>query len=368
MRNLEDNLRDVVLGLADDAPPPHDLAAIARSRGRGIRRRRHAAVAVAAVALIGVTVTPYAVLREDTAPPPVTAVSPTPSTAPSARALPPFDARKPYELPGGAVVVALSSTEEIETATGEVTAGSTHHVLLDRGADRYAELPGDYLDVTPGPRSLVAVHDGPDAEREVVLVTADGEVRRRIPYQPVGDRPQWSPDGDRLLIPTLEGFAVTGVRASDEIVTGPLSNCPDYCSLSWLPGGTEFAVPQRDTSVPHDEALPDPVGRLEVRSAATGEVLRELPLAGRPLGTRGWSPDGSRVLLRDRTGTIVLTEVADGTKVAGLPGSDALFLPDGRILVLDGEYVLLCDARGTQLEKGYLPAEFRGLAVQVGAP
>ncbi|BAL93324.1 hypothetical protein AMIS_81040 [Actinoplanes missouriensis 431] len=371
MRNLEDNLRDAVLDLADDAPPPHDLAAVARSRGRRIRRRRHATYSALAVALVAVTVTPYTVLRKDTtAPAPATIVSQSPSPAPSptTRTLAALEARKPYKLLGGAVLTAMSRTENVEVTPGELTEGDTYHVLLDPATGHYEQLVDDYRDVVPGPRGLFAVSGGTDAEKQVNIVTARGEVRRRIPYRPVGDEPQWSPDGSRLLIPTLAGFQIVSLAGGTEPASQDVSGCPDYCSYSWLPNGTEIAVPRRE-DLPRSEAEPDRMQVLLIYSATTGKLSRSLPLTARPIGTRGWSPDERLVLTQPLDGgSITLTSTADGSPIAELAGSDGMFLPDGRILTIDDEFVMLYDGQGRVLEEAALPAVFRNLTLEAGLP
>ncbi|MEU4557327.1 hypothetical protein AB0F72_02995 [Actinoplanes sp. NPDC023936] len=371
MRNLEDNLRDAVLDLAGDAPPPHDLAAVARTRGRRLRRRRHATYGALAMALIAVTVTPYTVLRKDaTAPPPATTVSqsPPPAPTPLTRTLvSTLDAGKPYQLLGGAVLTALSRTENAEVAPGEFTEGDTHHVLLDRETGHYEQLVGDYRDVVPGPGKLFAVSGGTDAEKQVRIVTARGELRRRISYQPVGDEPQWSPDGSRLLIPTMGGFEIVNATGAINLTGQDVSDCPDYCSYSWLPNGKEIAVPRRK-DLPRSEAKPDEMLGLRVYSAQTGKLSRTLPLTERPIGTRGWSPDERLVLTRPTGGSITLTSTADGSPIAQLAGSDGMFLPDGRILMIDDEFVMLYDGQGRVLEQAGLPADFTGLALKASLP
>jgi hypothetical protein len=375
MRNLEDNLRDAVFDLADDAPAAHDLAGIARTKGRRIRRRRHAAFGAVAVALIAVAVTPYTVLRKDaTAPLPAATVSPSVEPSPTeepeipTRTMSAFDARKPYQLLGGAFLTSMSKTVNTNNSSGEFTEEESHHVLLDRDAGRYRELSGEYRSVVPGPAGLIAAYDGPSAPSTTKIVTAAGDVRRIIYYRPIGgDTPQWSPDGSRLLISTDEGFAITDVSRDDRITTGALSNCPDWCSLSWLPGGTEFTVTQRDSSQPRSESRPETVGTLDVYAAATGKLVRSLKMTGRPLGTRAWSADGRRVLTRTEDG-IMLIDATDGSPITDLVGSDALYLADGRILTVDDEFVMLYDADGRALEQAGLPREFQGLTLRAGLP
>ncbi|WP_433827832.1 hypothetical protein ACQP2E_38440 [Actinoplanes sp. CA-015351] len=374
MRDLEDNLRDAVLDLADDAPRPLDLVAAARTKGRRIRRRRHVAFGAVAVALVAVTVTPYTVLRKDASEPlPATTVSPSPSLRPSEEAtpatvsLPAFDAGKPYQLLGGAVVTALSRTMNKVDVNAE---DETHHVLLDRKTGRYSELTGDYRSVVPGPAGLIAAYDGSSAPTTTRIVTASGDVRNLIYYRPIGGDPdpEWSPDGSHLLIPTDEGFTISDVTGDDDVKTGALANCPDWCSLSWLPGGREFAVTQRDSTQPRSEAIRERVGSLDIYSAGTGKPVRSIKMTGRPLGTRAWSPDGRHVLVRPESGSIVLTDAEDGSPIADLIGSDALYLKDGRILTVDDEFVMLYDAKGRALEQAALPREFQGLAVKAGLP
>ncbi|MBB2944777.1 hypothetical protein FB565_004510 [Actinoplanes lutulentus] len=371
MRDLEDNLRDAVLDLADDAPRPLDLAAAARTKGRRIRRRRHIAFGAVAVALIAVTVTPYTVLRKDAAEPlPAATVSPSVEATPTTVSLSAFDAGKPYRLLGGAVITALSRTVDKPDSPDVYTEDEIHHVLLNRKTGRYGELTGRYGAVVPGPDGLIAAYGGATAEKTTRIVTASGAIRRTIFYRPIGGDPdpEWSPVDSRLLIPTSEGFAITDVTRDDDVRTGALSNCPDWCSLSWLPNGKEFAVTQRDSTQPRSEAIQEKVGSLDIYSAGTGKLVRSIKMTGRPLGTRAWSPDGRHVLVRPESGAITLADVRSGAPIAELIGSDALYLKDGRILTVDDEFVMLYDAQGRALEQADLPREFQGLTVKAGLP
>jgi hypothetical protein len=101
---LEDALRGVVQDLAGEAVVGRGFAEAAIRKGRRIRRRRRVTTAVAMFALIGVAVTPYALLRDrrlDRAAPP----EPMSTFA--------YDTQwwgKPLTLPGGLVVTGVRAT------------------------------------------------------------------------------------------------------------------------------------------------------------------------------------------------------------------------------------------------------------------
>lgn len=359
MRNLEDDLRDAVLDLADDAPPAHALAAVARARGRRIRRRRRAAVAAVAVALIGVTVTPYTVLRRDPPPAPLPAAAASATPAPVTTAvttLPDFDMSRPYELPGGAVVTAVNGPFEQLKAAG-VVAGGTTHLLYDRAARRYRQWFGENATVVPAPAGpLFAVYGELDNEA-IRVMDAKGDVKRAYGVVPYTE-PRWSPDGARLLIPVGGGVLIADPARADGAKQLTIPDCAELCTFSWLPGGSEFAV----TRLPIRKSGAD----VDAYDAATGRRTRTLAISGAPRGAGAWSPDLRSVLVQgSRPVELFDVPARAGTQ---LSGADGFFLPDGRILTVDDNAVKLYDASGRLRVTAVAPVAFLDATLSAGMP
>ncbi|WP_045746007.1 hypothetical protein [Actinoplanes rectilineatus] len=178
MSELENAVRTTVRDLADEAPPAHDLAAVARTRGRRIRRHRHAALGALAVVLVAATAMPYALLRRDPPAPvvdPAPAVSPVPSA--SAGALPDFSGDTPYQLPGGAVVTMLTKQVEVQEADGTIAPGDPGYVALDRTTGTYRQLDVTDPDLVPAPDGRTFAVMGLSGRVDVVDASGDRKAR-----------------------------------------------------------------------------------------------------------------------------------------------------------------------------------------------
>ncbi|MEV6303764.1 WD40 repeat domain-containing protein [Actinoplanes sp. NPDC051861] len=382
MKHFEDSVRAAVEELAATAPPPGDLASVARNRGRRIRRRRRAVAGLAAVALVGSVLTPYAIMEDRRSAPRPVPVAPTPSpsvTSPQPAAKVPYVAAagkkwwtEPIALPGGLVVTAVSGKWTSEQRPADTLAQGS--VVLNRATGRYQVFPGGYtmFDAAPAGRYVLVQDDS--SARIGIANAATGQVR--MLDHGSGSGVEWSSDGKKLLL-TLNagGFriidAATG-SAEDHTIPESTALCPDNCFFTWLPGGKQVAIAERDPAVKQSEDREDTVQKVVVYDAATGARLRELPLPGVPAGTGAWSPDGKHVLLMpDATepGGVRITEVATG-RVLGTIGSQqrmpVRFVENSTVLAVGGRDLYLHDLNGVLKAKLNLPADFIGRDISLG--
>ncbi|MEU4621186.1 WD40 repeat domain-containing protein [Actinoplanes sp. NPDC023801] len=365
MRDLEESLRDAVLDLADGAPLTENLATVARARGRRIRRRRRTALGAFVVVMFAAVAVPYVALRRE-APQPVVEPAPTVTVTPSVltRALPGFSIKSPYRLPGGATVSMLTLPGADD---------SKMYVSLDRSTGRYRQLAFAYDPLgMSADGKLFAGSTGSGKVR--VLDAADRTVDTigvRMQFD-IDSKPEWSPDGSRLLLPTPDGFAVYDVATKSHRVfenSAIRYFCPDLCYFTWLPNGREVAVGRRDDNVPRSEARAAVVASADIYSADTGKLVRSIPMTGVPASTDAWSPDGRSVLVRVQDEDFsTSTRIADTTTGAlrGDPISgQALFLGDGRILAIGSRHAELFTADGIPLEEATLPRQFNDAILTV---
>lgn len=370
MTGLEETLRDTVQSLADEAPLAVGLAGTARVRGRRIRRRRHAVTGALALGVLSIVAVPYGWLRQQPPAPVVVQPAPTPSVTvtSSIRSLPSFDVKKPYRLPGGAVVSRMTIPSTI-IEDGAQVPGPDTLVSLDRATGRYRELPFDHRPVAMSPdgeRFAAGV-----GRNRVIVLDAQGTRLATLnveTYARIGGDPVWSPDGSRLLVPTEGGFTVYETRTGkhrDHEQPGIEPRCSDLCSFSWLPNGREFAVSREDVSGPQGESVPDRIESMDVYSADTGALVRRIPMTAVPLGGQAWSPDGTSVLVREERGVRVMDAVTGTPRGEWMPGPEAIYLDDGRILTYGNAAAWLYTADGTLVEEVRLPAQFTGLTIEV---
>ncbi|MGX6607877.1 TolB family protein [Micromonosporaceae bacterium Da 78-11] len=357
--NLEDTVRAAVHDLAEDAPPAHDLATVARVRGRRLRRRRQTGLGLAALALIAVTVTPYAVLHRD-------APAPTPLQTQS---VPTEWWQTPYRLPGGMIVTALTRKD---VGAVDVPGGTTErdgNVLLNRETGRYTVLPSSYYTVYGAPAGEYGMAANGTGGSGII----DAKGGRGI-WMDLSFEPRWSSDGSRILFTTDEGFAVMDAATGKirrQALPAAIQRCPDDCIFSWLPGDQEVALARVDPDVQQSESKPDKILDIAVYSAATGKRVRIVPVAGVPFGPDAWSPDGNSVLVQDEAFAgrpKRIADVATGKIRGTVPGMNVHFLPNGKILSLTDEEALLYDADGKLLQRQSLPADFKDRTASIGTP
>ncbi|GAA1590029.1 WD40 repeat domain-containing protein [Actinoplanes couchii] len=337
MKELEEIVGAAVRDLADDAPPPFDLATAARTQGRRIRRRRRTAIGSAAVALLLVAATPFVVFRQEREALPA---APTPS--PSVAEKDWWD--QPYQLPGGLIVTALTGSQN-------------DNIMLDRLTGTYWQIPRAYEMVWGSPTATGAVvSDGSTLRVLHGPDSATSSVSNKV-----GFSPQWSPDGDRVLTTGSKEYAIWEVAAGQgqRIQKAPLlRDCKVICYFTWLPNGKEIALPQAS-------------GGIVVLDSETGNELRTLPVQGSPAGPGAWSPDGQFVIVVDAAdlkGPRHVVDVRHGQVIGTVPDSTLHFLDDERILSIQDTTAEVYDVKGRLLETQTLPAAFAGRTVSVGRP
>lgn len=362
--NLEESVRAAVHQLADDAPPAVDLATVARARGRRLRRRRRAGLGALVVALIAVTVTPYAVLRRDASPDPAPAQSATPAPVRSAAG---DWWERPYPLPGGAIVTALSRRDVGLVDAPPAKTVRDGNVMLDRRTGTYVVLPASFYTVWGAPAGNRALASNGNGGTGIVEPPGGREIWKDFNIDPM-----WSSDGSQILFTTEQGFGIIETATGEtRRQTTPMTLCPDQCGFTWLPGEREVAIARRDPGARQSEDRPDKVKDVAIYSVATGRLVRVVPVPGVPAGPNAWSRDGRLVLTRDQSFRGVPThivEVATGRTVGTVAGRNVHFLPDGRILSLTDKQADLHDATGRRLATQRLPADFQGRELSIGRP
>ncbi len=362
--NLEDNVRAAVRDLADDAPVPHDLAAVARVRGRRLRRRRQAGFGALVVAVVAIVVTPFALPRGDDRIPSVVPAPPATDTPKTGNPNTGNWWESPYRLPGGAIITALSHRD---VGLVDAPPDKTVHdgnVLLNRKTGKYAVLPASYYTIWGAPVGGRAVAS--DGEGNIGIVDAAGG---RGIWRDIAADPVWSADGTRILFATDEGFGIMAAATGEvRYRSTPMDWCPDFCTFSWLPGDQQVAVARRDPEAPQSEDQPDVVKDVAIYAAADGRLVRIVPVPGVPLRQDAWSPDGRLVLVRDpvlgQPNHVV--EVGTGRGIGRIPGENVHFLPNGQILSLTDREAVLYDPTGKPLETQTLPYDLRARELSIG--
>jgi hypothetical protein len=393
MTHLEENLRAAVEDLAASAPRLNNLAMVARIRGRRIRRRRQAVLGAAMLVLAGAVITPYAVLNGHRAgprpqpvasvPPSTSAVVPAPSQDVTVPAVRKDWWKAPIELPGGVVVTSVGRRAAQDENGDDLPVPETMqagNVALDRATGRYRIFPSGYQLFQAAPTGkYVLVEDGLTARVGIVNSATGGS--RKLSHGSGSGAMQWTPDGKKLLLPLNAGGIrlIDATNAAEKDVEIPNANafCPDFCFFTWLPGGKEVAIAQRDPDVERSEATLSTVKTVDVYSATTGKLLRTLPIPGFPVGSAAWSPDGRHVvLLPDANGSgLRIAEVATGRVVGVIPDisfdyptvtSQVRFIGNDQVLALDGLDAGVYDLTGKLRATSRLPADLAGRTVTLG--
>ncbi|MFK3984626.1 hypothetical protein ACI2K4_30165 [Micromonospora sp. NPDC050397] len=363
-RATDEALRRAVRALADEARGVDGLAALAMARGRRVRRRRRAVGTVAGVAAFLVLAAPFVWLRPGSGPDYVQPVGAL-TGAPSA----PGDewTRTPFPLSDSMMIIGGTSTGS----------PSVHSYAFDRTRDGYPSF-AEYDELWAAPRGNLAAAYDYSRREETGLVDVP---TRRVDWVRTGNhlqRPQWSPDGGRLLLTATNKESPTGLTAviltaadhqvREIPVDGERYPCTGPCQFTWSPDGTEIVLPQTDPGQPPAGSGPDPRRGLQLFSAATGEPTRLLPIRGEVTGPYSWSEDGELVVVRGARAQ--LTDARTGQVVRGLPGGDAFWVAGDRLMYPDGEgeNVVLAeiDLLGNELRRVPLPPELAHRELLVG--
>jgi hypothetical protein len=337
--HLDRLLRDTVTELAAESEP-RDLMPQVLARARRIRRRQWSGYLAAALTVLLLLTVPYLSTRNRTVPPITVSPAPSVSTAP-----PPENLDKPVALPYGWVVSAASQTS---------VAQGGYSYVLDRTTHRYTRL--DYPMAVPAPTGPLVAVASLNGEGVGLLDRGTGHVT--WPERVAPNSPAWSPDGTRLLV-TIDyrGFAIIDA-ATAEVHTHLVDDnhpCNDDCTFTWYPDGKQVVRSVTDTSVPHNEALPDVQRGLQLFDADTGAAGALLPVHGIVARVGDWSPDRRTVLV---TGTVVngatrhsgyqMVESATGRVLAAFPGHPwTTWWVDDRHLLTMSDRRKLCGVRTT---------------------
>ena len=200
---------------------------------------------------------------------------------------------------------------------------------------------------------------------------------RRYEVDDVEWDPHWSPDGTTLMFTAPLGgspfehrvvFVDPSTRDVRDVSILHAGLSCTYCAFTWLPSGQEIAL-----TIAHSDEGSGSWIPTEIRTyTLTGRPSRTLPVAGFPLGTQSWSPDGRLVAVagwaedgQTMQGQIV--EVATGTVVHRMDGYtiQVAWVDNDRILVWSGDYradpptasVTLTSRDGTPVQRWTLPPE-----------
>ncbi|HFQ93718.1 MAG TPA: hypothetical protein ENK32_06895, partial [Anaerolineae bacterium] len=171
----------------------------------------------------------------------------------------------------------------------------------------------------------------------------DGHLRRLLPRPVIAD---WSPDGRQIAYVqdnTLYTRTLDGAAAPQPIFTHP-DLSPIF--IDWSPDGRQLAV----ITISQDETGPSgTVWLVPPDGAAPQQLPAAIPLSFEPVRSQlAWSPDGRYLLaantILDLSGNVAVEYVA-AEYIAGL----ITWLPEeNRLLVVDGERMWLADATGQE--------------------
>lgn len=171
----------------------------------------------------------------------------------------------------------------------------------------------------------------------------DGSGRRQLTFEGDNGRPDWSPDGSRIVFGSHRtGASWVAVMEADgsnqRLLTEGTSGDPD-----WSPDGTEIAFSRPGTSI--DGQIRSQIWMMR----ADGSQLRQVTESNTFKGGPSWSPDGVRLVFILVTNPVSPTNPqptigimnADGTNERVLTSENRVNVrrePDGTITVLETAY------------------------------
>lgn len=350
---MESAVRVAVRELAEQARPAH-LAAAAIVEGRRLRRRtrtrRAAGAVLTGAALLAALAVPPLLLHPGR---PVGGPT-TPAGALTAPAPVPLTFDGPITLPGGWTVL---------------VAGSGPVRVWNRDRRAYQTINRDQVQVAPaGPYAAVATGD----PHQIEILDLRGRTPRTFTLaSQISLDPQWSPDGTRLLLTTMDKDTATNFitildAGSGDVTSWPIDSryvCTDYCRLTWTRDGSEVVWSLTDLSVPRSEARPHARSGLQLFSAFDGHPTRTLPVRGDVSGPYAWSPNGRYVIVTavsaqpGRSVENQLIDLATGAAVRTFPDGTPNWIANDRILLTgSGTVISLVDPAGTTLARYEMPA------------
>ncbi len=166
----------------------------------------------------------------------------------------------------------------------------------------------------------------------------DGHLSRLLPRPVIA---AWSPDGAQIAY-VQDNTLYT--RALDETAEPqPIFTHPDLSSIfvDWSPDGRQLAV----MTISRDDTGPSGnVWLISPDDAAPRQLPPVVPLSFEPVRSElAWSPDG-RYLLAANT----ILDTSGSVTAEYIPGAAAWLPEENRLLVLDGQQMWLADARGRE--------------------
>lgn len=184
------------------------------------------------------------------------------------------------------------------------------------------------------------------------IVVVDGGTPTQLTSGESDEGLRWSPDGDRIAFLRELGEEVWIAEADSEVARRVLATDGNiYSGLSWSPDSRLLAFSSR---LGESSNLPSTVRVLDVETGALSTPAPELEAQyGRP----AWSPDGTRLALRDSNETYVVQLSSGAVRRVMVDDadtfdySDVAWSPDGtRLLVpVEGElWVVRVDGAGKE--------------------
>ena len=228
-----------------------------------------------------------------------------------------------------------SGPEASPTTSAPTTATS----LTPSAPPQAAKLPGTliYSDFTEVNHTFMGTF----------IVSTDGSGAHEVPMPSSEGGAAWSPDGESLAVPVLQGERVTTaiIRADGTVLKTfrPLRSGLNLVCTVWAPDGSRLACEGFNDSDPASRGI------YSVRASDGGDVVRMTTSADGLVDSPGsWTSDGSRLVFKrsaDEADGQLFMVGADGGRPTVLvddPVEDAGSIsPDGRTLLTSGGGKLL---------------------------